>query len=145
MWRAWNPYRGQSSKKLEHRPPTRFGEAVVYVYIKRSLWYPPRSTNLTFRGSCCGWAWPQQEYVDPFRCIDSISSLSIGHSFGIIPAPYSLASSAFPVPPKKQPLALGAVSTRFRVPQLQGQKQENKSCIYMLSRIAFRGGSLAGS
>src|SRR4029077_14243976 len=51
----------------------------------------------------------------------------------------SFASSAFPVPPnkssetapkiscappKKQPLALGAVSTRFRVPQLQGQKQE---------------------
>ena len=70
-----------------------------------------------------------------------VSVLSIGHSFGTIPAPGSFASSAFEVPPnkssetpskiscvppKKQPLALGAVSTRFRVPQLQGQKQEKK-------------------
>src|SRR5580704_18605107 len=76
---------------------------------------------------------------DLVQSILSIPALSIGHSFGIIPAPGSFASSAFPVPPnkssetsskiscvppKKQPLALGAVSTRFRVPQLQGQKQE---------------------
>ncbi len=50
----------------------------------------------------------------------------LGHSFGIIPAPGVFASSAFPVPrqtllklqrtvwvpPRMQPLALGAVSTR---------------------------------
>jgi len=29
------------------------------------------------------------------------------------------------VPPKKQPLALGAASTRFQVPQFQGQKRRN--------------------
>src|SRR5439155_1507575 len=82
---------------------------------------------------------PLWHRTDPFRCIVSVSTLSIGHSFGIIPAPGSFASSAFPVspnksfetapkiscvPPNKQPLSLGAVSTRFRVPQLQGQKQE---------------------
>src|ERR1700704_3669568 len=78
-----------------------------------------------------------------FRYTDSVLALFTGHSFGIIPAPGSFASSAFPVPPnksfetapkiscippKKQPLTLGAVSTCFRVPQLQGQKQEKKSC-----------------
>ncbi len=81
--------------------------------------------------------------------IISVLSLSIGHSFGIIPAPGSpahgmqtphFAASAFPappnksserapkisrVPPKKQPLALGAVSARSGVPQLQGQKRRN--------------------
>src|SRR5260370_1182252 len=30
------------------------------------------------------------------------------------------------VPPKKQPLALGAESTRFRAPQLQGQRNRRK-------------------
>src|ERR1700733_15480041 len=67
----------------------------------------------------------------------SISALSIGHCFGIIPAPGAFASSAFPVPPNKssesaskiscappemQTLDLGAESTRSEVPQLQGQK-----------------------
>src|SRR5712692_1155816 len=82
---------------------------------------------------------PRHLHWNPLHCIASVPTLFIGHCFGIIPAPGSFASSAFPVPPnkspetppeivcvppKKQPLALGAVSTRFRVPQLQGQKQE---------------------
>ena len=37
---------------------------------------------------------------DLVQSILSIPALSIGHSFGIIPAPGSFASSAFPVPPK---------------------------------------------
>ena len=61
-----------------------------------------------------------------FPCIVSVPALPIGHSFGIIPAPGSFASSAFPVPPKKQPLALGAAASRFRVPQLKGQGTEEK-------------------
>src|ERR1700682_343065 len=86
------------------------------------------------------WPGPRHHHWNPFWYIASVPTLSIGHCFGIVPAPGSFASSAFPappkkssetapkiscVPPKKQPLALGAVSTRFRVPQLQGQKQEN--------------------
>jgi hypothetical protein len=70
-------------------------------------------------------------------------TLSIGHGFGGIPAPGSFASSAFPFPPKNssrtasksfrappemQTLALGADPSRFRVPQLQGQKRRFKQC-----------------
>jgi hypothetical protein len=69
------------------------------------------------------------------------SALSIGHGFGGIPAPCSFGSSAFPFPPKKSPgttqeifrappemqtLALGADPSRFRVPQLRGQKKETE-------------------
>ena len=71
------------------------------------------------------------------------STLSIGHGFGGIPAPCSFASSAFPFPPKNssqttsktfcappemQTLALGADPSRFRVPQLQGQKWRLNKC-----------------
>jgi len=42
------------------------------------------------------------------------------------------------VPPKKQPLALGAASTRFQVPQFQGQKREKHPMYLMLSGIGFR-------
>ena len=87
-------------------------------------------------GSCS-----RSHRYDLVPTILSIPALFIGHSFGIIPAPGSFASSAFPVPPKKsseasskiscappkkQTLALGAASSRFRVPQLQGQKRRNK-------------------
>jgi len=69
------------------------------------------------------------------------SAPSIGHGFGGIPAPGSFVSSAFPFPPKKSPgtaqeifcappemqtLALGADPSRFRVPQLRGQKGDSK-------------------
>jgi hypothetical protein len=75
-------------------------------------------------------------------CIVPIPTLSIGYGFGGIPAPCDFGSSAFPFPPKKtsgttekffcappemQTLALGAVPTRFSVPQLQGQKMEKQS------------------
>src|SRR5467141_1837079 len=75
-------------------------------------------------------------------CIVPIPTLSIGHGFGGIPAPCDFGSSAFPFPPQKtsgttekffcappemQTLALGAVPTRFSVPQLQGQKMEKQS------------------
>src|SRR5882672_9336046 len=75
-------------------------------------------------------------------CIVPIPTLSIGHGFGGIPAPCDFVSSAFPFPPKKlreqqrsfccappemQTLALGADPSRFRVPQLQGQKMEKRS------------------
>ena len=63
-----------------------------------------------------------------FGTFPPVPTVSIGHGFGIIPAPGSFASSAFPVPPnkssekppkisrvppKKQTLALGAASSRF--------------------------------
>jgi hypothetical protein len=66
---------------------------------------------------------------------------SIGHGFGGIPAPGNFGSSAFPFPPKNssqtrsktfcappemQTLALAADPSRFRVPQLQGQKWRPK-------------------
>src|SRR5882724_8886917 len=71
------------------------------------------------------------------------SAPSIGHGFGGIPAPCSFGSSAFPSPPKNssqttsktfcappemQTLALGADPSRYRVPQLQGQKWRLKKC-----------------
>jgi len=76
----------------------------------------------------------------------SIPPLSIERSFGRIPAPCSFASSAFlappnksfetatkiyHVPPKMQTLALGAVSTRFRVPQFQEVDTEQVMYIYV--------------
>ena len=91
---------------------------------------------------------------EPWVGTFSIPALSNWHSFGIIPAPGSFASSAFPappnkssetapkiscVPPKKQTLALGAASSRFRVPQLQGQKRRNKMYQNRVHLIGYLG------
>jgi hypothetical protein len=112
--------------------------------------------------------------LDFFWFIASIPALSIGHGFGIIPAPGSFVAgmqrahfafperrpgskqrtSAFPVPPnkssetpskiscvppKKQPLALGAVSARSSVPQLQGQKRRKKMYQNRVHLIGYLG------
>jgi hypothetical protein len=45
-------------------------------------------------------------------------------------------ANTFCAPPEMQALALGADPSRFRVPQLQGQKWRLKKCTYMLSGIA---------
>jgi hypothetical protein len=65
--------------------------------------------------------------------------------FGPIPAPGSFTASAFPVPPlrrwvppRMQPLALGAAATRFWVPQENVAKKGDSKCLaYMLSGIAL--------
>ena len=91
---------------------------------------------------------------DVLASISSFPPLCIGHGFGIIPVPGSFAASAFPappnkssesapkisrVPPEKQPLALGAVSSRSRVPQLQGQKRRNKTYQNRVQLIGYLG------
>ena len=91
---------------------------------------------------------------NPVWYVASVPVLSIGHGFGIIPAPGSFASSALPVPRRKiferptkifrvpptmQPLALGAETTRLRVPQLQGQKRRNKMYVNVVHLIGYLG------
>jgi hypothetical protein len=56
---------------------------------------------------------------------------SLGHGFGLIPAPGAFAASAFPVPllktrvpPGMQPLGWGAVALAFVCPKRMGQKKE---------------------
>src|SRR5258708_2040667 len=87
-------------------------------------------------------------------CLASVSTLSIGHCFGIIPAPGSFAASAFPVPPnkfsetplkiscvppQKQPLALGAASTRFPGAPITRAETEKDMHINVVHLIAYLG------
>ena len=64
----------------------------------------------------------------------------LGHGFGLIPAPGSFAASAFPVPPehrwvppRMQPLALGAVALALGCPKKMGQKRRLKPCVLQFS------------
>jgi single-strand DNA-binding protein len=83
--------------------------------------------------------------------ISSVLSFGSGHSFVPIPAPCGLRSFCFAgrrptgsgspilVPPEKQPLALGAVAARFRVPQNTRAEQEKNMYLNRLTLIGFIG------
>jgi hypothetical protein len=73
-----------------------------------------------------------------------------GHCFGLIPAPGSFATSAFPVPPRDsfwvpprmQPLALGAEALASPVPQENGAEKGDIFMSYLYvkwnrSRLQF--------
>ncbi len=70
----------------------------------------------------------------------------LGHCFRLIPAPGSFASSAFSVPlqtpwvpPRMQPLALGAEALAFGCPKKMGQKKEKMSYLNSVTLVGFVG------
>jgi single-strand DNA-binding protein len=98
------------------------------------------------------WAFP--DFPDSNRAGDMVSSVlsfGSGHSFGPIPAPCGLRSFCFAgwrlpcsgspilVPPEKHLLALGAVATRFVVPQDTWAEQEKSMYLNRLTLIGFIG------